>query len=313
MSRQCSTCGTSNDNSARFCSHCGAEYQVEVEITCPKCKTVNISDARFCETCGVAFSQIKEENQTLKKKDISQRDKLRQKEREKKKTPKTTTNNIWLFLVPTLVVVFVWIFFNRVQTKQTVQNNTAPILEQKSNDPALEAKVLQVASKFICSCGTCGEQPLDTCACETAGQERQFIRTQIQSGQSLEQVILVLNSTYGWMKKEFVVQYDSLARKNGISTKVTLPPDIQSGLLSSNSAVKKTGINNVKINREEVFSHFRCPCGKCGMDDLNICECAHPRGAKEVKAFVDEKIALNQYSMDQIIQLVDEKYGGKKL
>ena len=28
------------------------------------------------------------------------------------------------------------------------------------------------------------------------------------------------------------------------------------------------------------------------MDDLKICECAHPRGAKEVKAFVDGTLSL---------------------
>ncbi|MEW6061129.1 MAG: cytochrome c-type biogenesis protein CcmH [Bacteroidota bacterium] len=203
------------------------------------------------------------------------------------------------------------VYFNNGSVPQTTVQ-AIQVTEQKSNDPTLEAKVKEVASKFICSCGTCGEQSLDTCTCGNAVQQRQFIRTHFQADQSVEQVIFAVNTTYGWMKKEFTARYDSLARKKGVSTKIALPPDIQSGLLASNSVAQKVDANSLKVNREEVFSHFRCPCGKCGMDDLKTCECSHPKGAKEVKAFVDAKIAVNQFSTDQIITMVAQTYGGRK-
>ena len=66
------------------------------------------------------------------------------------------------------------------------------------------------------------------------------------------------------------------------------------------------------VIEKEVFSHFRCSCGQCGMDDLKACTCQHPRGAKEVKAFVERRIAEGKLTVARLIREVDEKYGGRK-
>jgi hypothetical protein len=65
-------------------------------------------------------------------------------------------------------------------------------------------------------------------------------------------------------------------------------------------------------DRIEIFSHFRCPCGQCGIEELKDCECNHPRGAMEVKAFVDAKIAAGKYTVAEVVNEVELKYGGKK-
>ena len=63
-------------------------------------------------------------------------------------------------------------------------------------DPA----VTRVASRFICSCGTCGEKRLDVCSCETAQQERAFIQGQLRNGRSEEDAAQALKQKYGGLK-----------------------------------------------------------------------------------------------------------------
>ena len=188
----------------------------------------------------------------------------------------------------------------------------------------MEATVREVASKFICSCGTCGEQPLDICACNTAIQERQFIRNALESGQTSKQIIAAVNTTYGWTKPEFVVKYDSFANrstpsggrpggKKNQSTKLVVPLQTQEGLLSLTPKATSSNTIATAIDREAIFSSFHCPCGQCGVDELKDCSCDHPRGAKEVKGFVDQKIAEQKYTVTQLIDQVDKRYGGRKL
>ena len=57
-----------------------------------------------------------------------------------------------------------------------------------------------------------------------------------------------------------------------------------------------------------VASNFKCACGGCGELPLVECDCDMPRGALEGKAFIREKL-LEGYSVDQVIQGVDERYG----
>jgi hypothetical protein len=217
------------------------------------------------------------------------------------------------------------------------KSRPAPVIEQRSNDPAIEAKVMEVASKFICSCGTCGEQPLDICTCNTAVQERQFIRGSLQGGQTVDQIIAAVNTTYGWMKPEFAARYDSLSRSrpkngglaNGLpeqtrqkesgqarrgapSTKIKPPTQDDSALLPILSRIVGDHRIATAADRLEIFSHFKCPCGQCGIDELKDCSCNHPRGATEVKAFVDEKIRTGKFTVAQLITEVEIKYGGKK-
>lgn len=58
----------------------------------------------------------------------------------------------------------------------------------------------RVASRFVCSCGTCGEKRLDVCTCETAQQERAFIQDQLRQGRSEAEAADALNQKYGGLK-----------------------------------------------------------------------------------------------------------------
>jgi hypothetical protein len=66
--------------------------------------------------------------------------------------------------------------------------------------PAPDPAMLRVASRFVCSCGTCGEERLDICSCETAKQERAFIQEQLRNGRSEAEAAEALNKKYGGLK-----------------------------------------------------------------------------------------------------------------
>ena len=186
-------------------------------------------------------------------------------------------------------------------------------IEAKSSDAKSEAKVLAIASKFICSCGTCGEKPLDTCTCSRAAEERQFIRNYLEAGQTPEQVIAAVNTTFGWMKPELAARYNS---GGAITARLKTPPVVakQTEAVLAKLATKASA--NAKLataaDRIQVFSHFKCSCGQCGVDELKDCGCDHPRGATEVKAFVDAKITEGKYTVGQVLDQVEREYGGRK-
>lgn len=319
---ECKNCNTENYDDAKFCGNCGAELQ-PVETAkrtkaCFNCGFENSRDAKFCASCGAE----------LRRHQQSQPEHHHHSQRQpKKKGKRVDTRLKWH---PALVVLLIIGGVVGLVSIPYITGNPPgrtsrpePLAELMSNDSGVEATVRDVASKFICSCGTCGEQPLDICTCNTAIQERQFIRNAVQSGQTSEQIIAAVNTTYGWMKPEFVVEYDSLANRStptggrpagnkNQSTKLVVPPQTQNGLLNISPKATPSGTIATALEREAIFSSFRCPCGQCGIDELKDCTCDHPRGAKEVKGFIDRKIAEQKYTVAQLIDQLDKRYGGRK-
>ena len=73
-----------------------------------------------------------------------------------------------------------------------------PATSQASN--SVEHQVLQVAANFKCACGGCGELPLAECQCDMprgAVEEKSFIRTKLNEGYSVPQVVELLEKKYG--------------------------------------------------------------------------------------------------------------------
>lgn len=308
----CQECSTTNKDDAKFCSNCGAELHragSHHELKrCFHCGFENERDARFCASCGI---EMKRPHPQPAHKDHHHEPKL-----PKKKEKRVDTGLKWHpALVGLLIIGGVTIFLTLPYIRENPpgrKSQTVPPIERRSGDPKVEARVLQIASKFICSCGTCGEQPLDICTCNRAVEERQFIRNYLQAGQSNEQIIVTLNSMFGWIKPEFAARYDSLARMTGQSTKLTVPKQSESDMLALASKISSTYKLATSLDRVEVFSRFKCPCGQCGIDELKDCNCAHPRGAQEVKAFVDDRIREAKHTVAQLVDEVEKKYGGRK-
>lgn len=296
-----------NMDTARFCSQCGAKLE-EAQLdpspqNCTICGRENPPGSKYCAHCGEQL-RISAEKAP----------RHRPKSREAPRRERSTRFDLlrWHPAVITAVILAsaaVLIF--ATQSDRKAPSPPPRLVEQTSGDAALEGKVLEIASKFICSCGSCGQLPLETCTCDRAIEQRQFIRKALQEGEPKERVVQAVQDSYGWMKPEFAAQYDSTARTGGVSTKLTVPIQTDRGLTFPQTA---SGTANIatSADRIEIFSHFRCPCGQCGIDELKDCTCDHPKGAQEVKSFVDGKIAEGKYTVAQLVGEVERKYGGRK-
>jgi len=278
-------------------------------MICNECGTENKDDALFCANCGAELRRHHNGHQHHLDQQVQQK---HQKKKDRRMDAKLKWHPGFVAIV---LLAGVFVFIMRMDL--FVKKQPAPLaqfVETRSADAKLEAKVMEIASKFICSCGTCGEKPLDTCTCNRAVEERQFIRNYLEQGQKPELVILALNNSYGWMKPQFAsLVGDTVVPKAApkIGTPTTRP--IGGVLVEKPTALSA---NNTTLatdaDRLEIFSHFNCPCGQCGVDELKDCGCKHPRGATEVKGFVDAKIAEGKYTVDQLMSFVEQEYGGRK-
>ena len=109
--------------------------------------------------------------------------------------------------IAALGVVILIIVISQRSRKDSVSQGQVAVVETKLQNPVDESKAMRIAGKFDCSCGTCGDLPLDTCACPTALKEREFIRKSIEQRMTSDQIIAAVNKTYGHMKSNtnFVV------------------------------------------------------------------------------------------------------------
>ena len=73
-------------------------------------------------------------------------------------------------------------------------------------------------------------------------------------------------------------------------------------------AVTSTATNSIEDQGRQVAVNFKCACGGCGELPLAECQCDMPKGAVEEKSFIRAKLAEG-YTVPQVIELVDKKYG----
>ena len=66
--------------------------------------------------------------------------------------------------------------------------------------------------------------------------------------------------------------------------------------------------NSIEDQVRQVAVNFKCACGGCGELPLAECQCDMPKGAVEEKNFIREKL-MEGYTVPQVIELVDKKYG----
>ena len=111
-----------------------------------------------------------------------------------------------------------------------------------------------------------------------------------------------------WLMVALIIVFFS----GGIMLKVLFSP-------SSGSVVPQSDVpagSNVSPAIEGqvglVAANFRCACGGCGELFLVDCTCDMPKGAVETKAFIRNKLGQG-LNVEQVIQLVDKKYGHRIL
>lgn len=296
----CSECQTSNKNNAKFCSNCGYKFdEFRKEIICNECGVGNNINSQYCANCGNKLENNIQQNQTNKKSKKKPHKNQRKIQARQKSKGKHTFPIIIIFVG--LILGLVYVFNDQDSNKSRLTRYNSGTGQNLGQDDI----VYSVASRFICSCGSCGEEALETCTCKTAVLERDYIKTELQKGKSFNQVVTAVYTKYGHPKPEYkdmiiqISEKDSLQKVKNITAPVVPPMQVKTKQLA------------VFQDRQEIYSHFECPCGQCGIPELTDCNCDHPGGATEVKIFIDEKINEGKFTVTQIVDKVNEHYGHK--
>lgn len=310
----CNTCGTNNSPGNKFCSNCGEELVAANNSAlnvCTHCGAENDRDNSFCITCGKKISTEFDKNEhsdqhnrnyKQNRKEISKQVLNNNKKSRRQFNSSNSLKTLWIIVGAVIVTVLILISFDLIFKSDP---DKTPIGTIGSN-PVVEAKVLEVASKFICSCGTCNEELLELCKCPVAVEERQFIRNYVEKNTSTNEVVIAVTNKYGWLEAEFASTFKV------DPSRVWHPNKLIGSENLNNSNFNKPNIKATVTDKYTIYSAFNCPCRQCTIDELKDCNCPHPNGAKEVKRFIDNKLNENRYTVNEIIDLVAQTYGGKK-
>ena len=174
---KCKNCGFDNDDNNKFCSNCGSE-QHSFKVKTAKAKPKLYSGKKITKR---NLHSVKSNIPNLKP--------------------------LWITVGVVIVSIFIAISFDLVFHKYP--NGERSATETKSSNPAVEAQVKQIASKFVCSCGTneCNFTSLESCTCSTAAEERQLIRTKLEKNEKPDDIVVDLANKYGFLKSEFASKY----------------------------------------------------------------------------------------------------------
>lgn len=266
-------------------------------MICNVCGTRNDDQARFCLKCG---DNLKKQKKELYRPSERNTDKRRANPRQ------AIYRKALLIGACTFLVISITLLLDQ---KKKNEPSAEQITEEKSNNPAIELKVREIASQFVCTCGSCNEESLEVCSCNRAIQERQLIRDYITEGQKADQIIKIVNTNYGGLK---IRLKEERQRDKEAYQKLDLNLPLNGNAFNSTSGSPSIRIAT-QADFDEIVGQFQCNCGKCEIDNLKDCRCSHPKGAGEVKAFIYDKIAEGKYTVEQVIEIVDKTYGGKKL
>lgn len=316
----CRNCGSTNNESNKFCTHCGVElplYEKPDLNYCSKCGFENDPQNKFCVSCGNKLQDKTQEVHDLQLQHAKSRKQRIREERNRNKHehPKTGRYNLKsmkIFWITTGVIMAAILLTTTLipMLNRNPDTNQIPV-EFKSTNPVVESKVYEIASKFVCSCGSCNEESLEVCKCERGVEERQFIRDYLEQNQKPDDIVVAVANKYGWMKAEFASKYNVDPSRIWNPNLETGQLQIPDNLIPPNPDLVNTSATN--SDKYTIYSAFNCPCGRCKIDELKDCNCDHPGGAKEIKKFVDEIISENKYTINEIIEMIDNKYSGKKI
>ncbi len=150
-------------------------------------------------------------------------------------------------------------------------------------------------------CRNCGRfNELDALFCVTCGQEMIKVPKENPKRQSAGPSYKTIGLVIG------VVFLLGIFVKTGTTF---FKGENRSRLSSSSASVSAS----TKVDEAEVMAvakNFKCACGGCGELPLATCQCEMPKGSVEEKRFIREKLAEG-YTVEQVIELLDKKYGHK--
>ncbi len=81
-------------------------------------------------------------------------------------------------------------------------------IETKSSKPAIEEKVVKIASMFMCSCSECKMESLEVCKCNRAIEERNLIRKCTEQEETVNKIVITIAEQYGFLKAKYANNYN---------------------------------------------------------------------------------------------------------
>ena len=63
--------------------------------------------------------------------------------------------------------------------------------------PLYSSAVMDIARDFYCSCGSCGQEELVVCTCDTAVQEKNYIQDLLDKGYDKESINATVQAMFG--------------------------------------------------------------------------------------------------------------------
>lgn len=220
---KCNRCGAENNDANKFCTNCGNELIHEnnpQEIICESCGAKNKPENNYCILCGERLRSTVSSNVTklnLHRQYHDNRKKNKKRSNnlstvQNKNYPQTKKIELRPFLITAVVIIVSYITVTLINNRENT-NTIVPTTEIKSTNPAVEAIVYEIASKFVCSCGSCNEESLEKCTCPRAVEERQFIRDYVEKNGQQKNIVVALANRYGYLKSEYAKDYKVDASK----------------------------------------------------------------------------------------------------
>lgn len=213
----CNYCGLKNDKENKYCINCGVELAVdEISdlINCSKCGFENNCENKFCVSCRNKLQDKKQkvhypQHQHTKSSKQRIREERNKSQHEYRKANRFNSKSLKIFWITTGVLMAAVLL---PTTLIPILNQNPDIkeipVELKSTNPVVETKVYEIASKFVCSCGSCNEESLELCKCERAVEERQFIRDYLEQNQKTDDIVIAVANKFGWIKAEFASNFN---------------------------------------------------------------------------------------------------------
>jgi len=316
---KCSNCGAQNKDNNKFCVNCGVKLEKQQNPSskyCPECGTENQLKNKFCINCGSELNIRQNQNFEKKSSDTYKRKQHKPHQRRRyavEKDPSLIEDIKKHKVISAAVIIIAGYLIFQLIPQEPKLNTNIPSRYQQNNIPVNRGndKLNEIASKFVCSCGTCGELSLETCSCPTAEEEHALINTMLSQNISVDEIVVAVANKYGWLKSKYSSQYQQIDK-----SKVWFGETGQTlSNTNGNNLVSNNNISNIATlaDRFTIITQFECSCGQCNIKELSECNCTHPKGAIEVKGYIDQLIAGNDLTVSQIIEKVDNKYGGRKI
>lgn len=95
----------------------------------------------------------------------------------------------------------------------------------------------------------------------------------------------------GWISGTYLTRGES-----GVSPTRLPPPAVSPAEPGLDAAVQR------------VAAQFLCPCGQCGPDRLDLCDCNMPKGAAEVMGVIRDALRAGKPEAE-VVALVETRYG----